>query len=367
MREMSGNEIRLIAFYLPQYHPIPENDEWWGKGFTEWFNVVKGKPLFPGHYQPRLPADLGFYDLRLPESRIAQAELASAYGIYGFCYYHYWFKGRRLLERPVAEVVKSREPDFPFCLCWANENWTKAWDGGENHLLMSQQYSHEDDNDHISYLLTIFDDYRYIRVDGKPLFIVYRPESLPSPSNTLECWRQAALSSGIGELYLACIEDYSTTFNPIDNGFDAVIEFAPDWRNMGRRKFRGVGGRLLSLAGIVNKALLNQAVILYDDLVCEMMQKKIPLDPFFRCVCPSFDNSARRKSGAAIFYDSTPTKYGQWLSEVIEWTKNNHNYEKRIVFINAWNEWGEGNYLEPDQLWGREYLEKTYQALITGT
>ena len=363
MIEKTTMPTRLIAFYLPQFHPITENDQWWGNGFTEWHNVVKARPLFPGHYQPHVPADLGFYDLRLPETRSAQAELASAYGIQGFCYYHYWFNGRRILERPFDEVFNSRRPDFPFCLCWANENWTRAWNGGERDILLQQQYSQEDDFNHISYLLKVFQDERYIRVAGKPLFIIYRPASLPHPERTVECWRQAAIKAGMGDIFLACVEGFDSTFNPIENGFDAVIEFAPDWRNMGRKRHGGIAGKLLSQIGIVDSLFQNQSVVLYDSLVKTMTQKEKPAYPYFRCVCPSFDNSGRRSSGAAIFQDSTPEKYGKWLSDVIRWTKQNNSDDRQIVFINAWNEWGEGNHLEPDQKWGRAYLEATYRAI----
>lgn len=224
--------IRPIAFYLPQYHPIPENDEWWGKGFTEWTNVTKAKPLFDGHYQPHLPADLGFYDLRLEETRIAQANLARQYGIYGFCYYHYWFNGRRILERPFQEVLERGKPDFPFMLCWANENWTRVWDGGEKNILLEQKYSEQDDIDHIRSLIPAFKDTRYIKVDGKPVFVVYKSTLIPDIINTIKRWRNEAAMEGL-ELYLCRMDsfgDYGNNY--LADGFDAAINFEPFSRRL---------------------------------------------------------------------------------------------------------------------------------------
>ncbi|HEX5272668.1 MAG TPA: glycoside hydrolase family 99-like domain-containing protein, partial [Gemmataceae bacterium] len=232
---------RLVAFYLPQYHPIPENDAWWGPGFTEWRNVVRARPLFPGHYQPHLPADLGFYDLRVPEARAAQADLARAHGIHGFCYYHYWFGGRRLLERPFAEVLATGRPDFPFCLCWANENWTRAWDGQTRHMLVGQTYSEEDDVNHLRWLATAFRDPRYIRVEGKPLFLVYRALRIPSPLSTTTRWREEARKLGVGELYLCRVESFpDERGDPAALGFDAAVEFQPDWVSLDWRLSPGV-------------------------------------------------------------------------------------------------------------------------------
>lgn len=224
-----SDKTRFIAFYLPQYHPIPENDEWWGNGFTEWTNVRKAQPRFPGHYQPHVPGPLGYYDLRDPKARAAQADLAREYGIHGFCYYHYWFNGKRLLETPLNEVLRTGEPDFPFCLCWANENWTRRWDGKDHLVLMEQHYSSEDDVKHIRSLFKVFDDKRYIRINGKPLFLVYRIQNMPDPARTADIWRNEARRAGIGELYLAQVE--ATRYNhpnPFTNHFDAEVEFAPD-------------------------------------------------------------------------------------------------------------------------------------------
>ncbi len=200
---------RVIAFYLPQFHPIPENDAWWGAGFTEWTNVRKARPLFPGHYQPHVPADLGYYDLRDPGARQAQADLARAYGIYGFCYYHYWFNGKRLLSQPFDAVLESGKPAFPFCLCWANHHWNRAWDGQATQLLMQQTYSAQDDLAHIRWLAPAFRDARYIRVAGKPLFLVYNASDLPDALRTTSLWRDEAHRLGMGDLFLVKVESFT--------------------------------------------------------------------------------------------------------------------------------------------------------------
>jgi lipopolysaccharide biosynthesis protein len=362
---LEQTRLRAIAFYLPQYHPIPENDEWWGTGFTEWRNVTQAKPLFPGHYQPHLPADLGFYDLRLPEVREAQAELARSYGIHGFCYYHYWFNGRRILERPFNEVLVSGKPDFPFCLCWANENWTRAWDGGEQHILLQQHYSAEDDRAHIRTLMPAFADKRYIRVDGRPLFLVYRTELLPDPKRTAEIWREEALSSGVGEIYLARVENFVTEVDPRTIGFDAAVEFAPHGAYVGKIKFRGPFHRLLARAGLLSEAYVSGQVVNYRAMMLGMLGKPDPGYKRFRCATPMWDNTARRRNGAHVYAGSTPKQYESWLAQIATETVDRFPPEQRIVFLNAWNEWAEGCHLEPDQRWGRQYLEATKAALDT--
>lgn len=342
-------KVKLIAFYLPQFHPIPENDKWWGVGFTEWRPVVSASPQFKGHYQPHIPADLGFYDLRLADARKAQADLAKEYGIYGFCYYHYWFMGRRLLKRPFEEVLKLKEPDFPFCLCWANESWTRSWDGRSGEILIQQEYSEADDLQHIKWLVEAFSDKRYIRVAGKPLMLVYRAGRLPNPCKTSQLWREEAMRLGVGDLYLCAVESFSDEHrDPSIIGFDAMVEFQPDWAQLGpplqSRKYKG------------------HRVYRYEDIVDRMLSKGDPEYKRFRCVTPSWDNSPRRKKDAVIFIDSSPELYERWLKEAIKKSLGKSS-EDIIVFINAWNEWGEGNHLEPDLRFGGGYLKSTRRAL----
>ena len=238
----AADALKLIAFYLPQFHPIPENDAWWGEGFTEWRNVANARPLFDGHYQPHLPSSLGFYDLRLPETREAQAELARAHGITGFCYYHYWFSGKQLLERPFEEVLASGRPDFPFCLCWANEPWSRRWDGQEQDVLQPQSYSEEDDRRHIAWLLPAFLDERAIRVDGKPLFLVYQGRELPDPARTVEIWQEAAREAGLPGIHLVSVETgWDEGWDASQVGFDGKVLFQPQFSILGRQPRLDVG------------------------------------------------------------------------------------------------------------------------------
>lgn len=359
----SSAKVKAIAFYLPQYHPIPENDNWWGKGFTEWTNVTKAKPQFKGHYQPHLPADLGFYDLRLPEVRQAQAELAKSHGIYGFCYYHYWFNGKRLLNRPFDEVLASGQPDFPFCLCWANENWTRRWDGKEQELLIAQNYSEADDIAHIRWLAKAFQDPRYIRITDKPLFLVYRASKLPDSKKTTALWRQEAHRLGIGDLFLCNVESfYTERSTPISSGFDASVEFQPDWTRLGPPLKKSRLWKILRKLGITSQAFGENKVYDYSSVVEHMMDKPSPNYLRFPCVTPSWDNTSRRKQNAVIFHASTPTMYQYWLESVVRRTLSASQQEP-FVFINAWNEWAEGNHLEPCQKWGHAYLDATAKAI----
>lgn len=357
------DSLRAIAFYLPQFHPIPENNKWWGKGFTEWTNVAKAKPLFKGHYQPHLPADLGFYDLRLPEARQAQADLAQEYGINGFCYYHYWFNARRILDRPFNEVLKSGTPGFPFCLCWANENWTRAWDGRSGEVLLEQHYNDEDDFAHINWLVQAFRDSRYIRVDDKPLFLVYRSSNMPDPLRTTSIWREESLKQGIGDIFLCRVESLSQERNihPNDHGFDAAVDFQPDWSNMGKALRKSFGWKVLQRLGISDRSFLKNAIYDYEAYIESMLDRSEPEYLRFPCVTPIWDNSARRCIDAVILKNALPDVYEVWFRRLIE--KHSSSHQHNLIFINAWNEWGEGCHLEPDQKHGRAYLEATKRAM----
>lgn len=358
--------VRAIVLHLPQFHPIPENDEWWGKGFTEWSSVARTTPRFPEHYQPHLPADLGFYDLRLPEARAAQAQLAAEYGIYGFCYYHYWFHGRQILERPVNEIWKSGQPEFPFCLCWANESWTRRWDGQNNDILLEQRYSPADDLAHIRSLIPLFSDPRYIRVEGRPLFLVYRATAMPEPEKTADLWRREAERGGLKGLFLVRVESHNESGNPRELGYDYSLEFQPYWAHVWfwrvfRRKWWHVRRLRTHEPGLRENNVFD-----YRLLVKNALAAPVPAYPRIPCVCPGWDNSPRKKRDANILIDSTPELYGSWLSEVVSRMKPSKGSEisaDSFVFINAWNEWAEGNHLEPCQRWGRKYLEATRKAL----
>ena len=344
--------VRLISLYLPQFHPIAENDEWWGEGFTEWHNVARAKPLFPDHYQPHIPADVGFYDLRLAETRVAQAVLAREYGIHGFCYYHYWFEGKRLLERPFDEVLASGEPDFPFCLCWANEPWTRRWDGRADDLLQPQRYSRKDDLAHIKWLLPALADPRAIRIGDKPLFVVYQARDLPEPARTVETWRREAEREGLGELYLMTMETgWDEGWDATEVGFDAKVMFRPQFtylRKAPRLVLPGPETLEVHDYGRAWPALAAPEPFSY---------------PHYEMVCPSWDNTPRAGERAIVLHNSTPEAYGRWLAEALERTARRPE-DERIVFINAWNEWAEGCHLEPDQRHGAAYLEATREALL---
>ena len=344
---------KLIAFYLPQFHPIAENNEWWGEGFTEWTNVTKATPQFRGHDHPVVPGELGYYDLRDTTVQKRQIELARLYGIEGFCFYFYWFGGKRLLEKPVENWLNDRSLDMPFCLCWANENWSRRWDGLDREILIAQDHSPEDDLAFIREVAPYLKDPRYIRVNGKPLLIVYRPSLLPSPAETAERWRSWCRQNGIGEIHLAYTQSFEAE-DPAAYGFDAAIEFPPN--NSGPTDVTDTVEPL--------HRDFNATVYDWSDLAYRSRNYKQPPYTLYRSVCPGWDNTARRKNNATVFIGNTPDLYREWLGNAIRHTIDNTNdASERLIFVNAWNEWAEGAYLEPDQSQGYAYLQATRMAL----
>ena len=355
-------KIRALGVVLPQFHPIPENNEWWGKGFTEWTNVAKAKPQFRGHYQPHIPADLGFYDLRLEEARIHQAELAKEYNIYGFCYYHYWFHGKRLLERPIDEIVASGKPDFPFCLCWANEPWNRNWDGFNHKVLQDQVYSDEDHLNHITYLIEIFKDKRYIKVDGRPLFIVYKAKSIPNVREMLDIWNKEAKKAGFEKgVYFLSTTASGFHENPDSFGFEGSWDFLPHvFTEFNKISF--ISRIFIKIKSLFGKR--SNRLILYKTIVNKAIQTYRHFKEWkkFPCVCPCWDNTPRRQTNAWILHNSTPELYEKWLASTCDKFEP-YSEEENFVFINAMNEWAEGNHLEPDLKWGLKYLEATKRIL----
>lgn len=351
--DFTEDDIKLIAFYLPQYHPIPENDKFWGKGFTDWRNVAKAIPQFKGHYQPKLPDELGFYDLRIFDVLKRQTELAKQYGVNGFCFHYYWFNGKKLLEKPLNQFLAHPEINFNFCICWANENWTRRWDGLENEILIAQTHSIENDIAFIKDMEPLFRDPRYIRIDGKPVLIVYRITLLPDPKKTAELWREYCIEQGIGEIYLIAAQGFGFS-DPRPYGFDAAVEFPPHTMHNTKKITNGMK--------ILNPKFTG-SILDYEEYV----KSKTYLQPqeytLFKTVSPGWDNTARRLNNAAIFFGSNPETYKEWLSNVARLSKKEHAKDERIVFINAWNEWAEGAYLEPDMKYGYGYLQATSEVV----
>lgn len=346
------SDTKLIAFYLPQFHPIPENDLWWGKGFTEWSNVGKATPLFPGHYQPHLPGELGYYDLRVPEVRQQQTELAQRYGIYGFCYYYYWFAGRRLLERPLNDMLASGPPDFPFCICWANENWTRRWDGNDEEILMKQEHSPELDERFLHDALPILKDRRYIRIDDAPLLLVYRPLLVPNPKETTAIWRRVAAEAGLPKIHLCAVQSFGLE-DPTPLGYDSACQFPPH------------GFSAPDITDTVEGLHPNFAGKIFDyrSVVTDALGKPSPAYTCFPGVMTGWDNTARRGLRGNLYTHSSPREYEAWLRGAIVRSEATQPPQQRFVFINAWNEWAEGTHLEPDQKHGYGYLEATASAL----
>lgn len=356
---------RLIAFYLTQFHPTPENDQWWGKGFTEWTNVTKAQPLFHDHYQPHLPGDFGFYDLRVHETRREQIALARQYGISGFCYHYYWFSGKRILNLPLDAMLADPKSDMPFCLCWANENWTRRWDAADHEILIAQKYLPDDDLNFIKSLIPFFNDPRYIKVDGKPFLIIYRPQHLPDAQKTLEIWREYCRSIGLGEIHLCAAlthgnEDY------IQYGFDSGVEFPPhNLKNSNINNdvafYEAFQGNVLQYS-VIAQSYLDRTYSTGGTSDTDGTNDTDGAARVFKTVFPSWDNTARTKNRALVVLNGTPENYEYWLSATIDSSIRCSNGKESLIFINAWNEWAEGCHLEPDRRFGHGFLESTLNA-----
>lgn len=348
---------RVIAFYLPQFHPIPENDLWWGAGFTEWTNAAKTRPLFRGHYQPHVPSDLGFYDLRLPETRAAQAELARDHGVEAFCYYHYWFAGRRLLERPFDEVLATGEPDFPFCLCWANASWTGVWHGNPGRVLMEQSYPGKEDYEaHFDFLLKAFRDPRYVTVDGKPLFIVYKPRDVPNVREVSLFLRELAQKAKLPGLYLVGVS-HRDRWRPDTHGFDAAVV----------QRLPGLTGHIpWDIPLLRLKARLGgHRITIYDyrDLLDGFVPERTCEEAYLPCIIPCWDNTPRSGMSGLVIRNSEPELFRQSVRKAVR-NVSGKRPEHRLVFLKSWNEWAEGNYVEPDRRYGDAYLRALFDEVM---
>ena len=366
---------RLLALYLPQYHPIPENDAWWGPGFTEWTNVAKARPLFRGHWQPHLPADLGFYDLRVPEVRERQAALARDAGVEGFCYWHYWFgNGRRLLERPFQEVLASGQPDFPFCLAWANHSWSGIWLGSPDRTLLKQEYpGRADEKAHFDLVLPAFRDARYVKIDGKPVFAVFSLLDHPDPGGFIEHWQTLATQAGLPGIYFVAMSNRSRGSRPLapPQEFDAVTEHGPGDYLMGlpqdswARRLRAVrrGSFGCRADAVLGTRFLKPERYDYEDLVRAAFSSELAKDErYVPTVLSGWDNTPRSGPRGIVFEGATPERFERYLHKAIDLVTARPR-ERRIVFLKAWNEWAEGNYVEPDARFGHQYLDAMQRAL----
>ena len=371
-------KARVIAFYLPQFHPIPENDKWWGKGFTEWTNVGKAKPLFKGHYQPRVPADLGYYDLRMPEVREAQADMAREAGIEGFCYWHYWFgNDKMLLERPFKEVLESGNPDLPFCLGWANHSWTnKTWEVGtkkvKEDFLMQMHYSVEDYIKHFDYVLPAFKDKRYICVDGKPLFLIFRPLDIPSVKEFIDLWQQKAKDNGLKGIHFVGISPSIDVDN--QKTIDVLRRKVKSQGDVLYPKLFDSGFDAVNSRGVFRAELLARSLfnIVKHFVLAKMPQREInkflydeydKLENVYPTLLPNWDRSARSGKKARIYVDSTPKVFKEQLITALDLLKDK-NFEHKILFLQSWNEWAEGNYVEPDLKYGRGFLDVIKDCIL---
>ena len=380
-------KARVIAYYLPQFHPIPENDKYWGKGFTEWTNVAKAKPLFKGHYQPRIPADLGFYDLRLPEVREQQAQMAREAGIEGFCYWHYWFgNGKRLLQRPFNEVLQSGKPDFPFCLAWANHSWkTTTWEnGGKDRMIVEQRYLGEEDYTlHFQEVLPAFRDKRYITIEGKPLFAIFDPYNFRDVSNFIKTWQRLAKENGLKGIYFIAMSNSTPTLQRNADG--TLKRVAPNlqsservYKDLLNLGFDGINSFGKSRAEMlymgkyarIAKKLLHQYLpflpthrINYEKITQHFFAPEDSWQNVYPSIFPQWDRTPRAGNSEGVYVNATPTTFKKHVEDALNVIENK-DMEHRILFLRAWNEWGEGNYVEPDLKYGHGFLDAIKETIV---
>lgn len=380
-------KARVIAYYLPQFHPIPENDKYWGKGFTEWTNVAKAKPLFKGHYQPRIPADLGFYDLRLPEVREQQAQMAREAGIEGFCYWHYWFgNGKKLLQRPFNEVLQSGKPDFPFCLAWANHSWkTSTWEnGGKDRMIVEQRYLGEEDYTmHFQEVLPSFRDKRYITIEDKPLFAIFDPYNFRDVSNFIKTWQRLAKENGLKGIYFIAICNSTSTLQRNADGtlkrvtpnLQSSERVYNDLLNLG---FDGINSFGKSRAEMlcmgkyarIAKKLLHQYLpflpthcINYEKITQHFFAPEDSWQNVYPSIFPQWDRTPRAGNSEGVYINATPTSFKKHIQDALNVIKNK-DVEHQILFLRSWNEWGEGNYVEPDLKYGHAFLDAIKETIV---
>ena len=353
--ERQPQDPMLLAYYLPQYHPTPQNNEWWGLGVTEWHNVSKAVPQYAGHYQPRLPGELGYYDLRLTENIARQIELARIHGVYGFAYYFYWFDGIRLLDKPLDTFLNDPELDFPFCLCWANESWTRRFDGSSGEVIMHQNGSIDSYRAFIESVKPYFKDKRYIRIGNRPVLIIYRPSFIPDCAQALSYWRTYCQNEGLDNPYLIGVKENTFDGDLLALGFDAQSEFHP---GTVFRYCKNITDETHFMRNDFNGLVLD-----YVDLVKSKKYLNFQASKLYLAIMPMWDNTPRRNNTATIFEGSTPKLYKEWLKDILRETRSNKELDAPLVFVNAWNEWGESAYLEPDRKYGYAYLMATREAI----
>ncbi|SDE07934.1 glycosyltransferase WbsX family protein [Niabella drilacis] len=354
-------DIKCLAFYLPQYHPIPENDEWWGKGFTEWTNVTRAKPLFRGHQQPVFPADLGYYDLRVPEVREAQAKMAKAHGVHGFIYYHYWFgNGKQLLERPLNDMVALEKPDFPFCICWANETWSGIWYGAPDQTLIRQEYpGNEDIVMHFDYLVKIFEDPRYIRVNGLPLFMIYNGLNLPDSKSYTDKLREEAVKRGLGGLYIMGSNLHPDSWDFEAAGFDGRVSYAYNkvqYQLMWEAKRQQQKTRDRFLRKIFSKNNAPRVTRIDQRTLVENIIFEDQPGDIYPMILPNWDNTPRSAHNGVVIQNTSPELFETQIRNAIDYI-NSREMSDRFMILKSWNEWAEGNYVEPDSRNGYVYLD----------